>query len=125
MDERLVEECLAPRHPDLNFVGEIVRIMPDKSACEALAEDHGGWNSSMGDYCGKTGSIISLGRLKSNLIAHVRFPDGKKFAWNRKALTHAGGDSTKAIMTGSFVRIIDDESKLKELQKGEYRADRS
>eukprot|EP01043_Picozoa_sp_COSAG02_P007258 COSAG02_NODE_215_length_28614_cov_43.077047_7_plen_1563_part_00 len=88
--------------PDQLREGDSVTVLPSVDRVRELADGHGGWASSMAEYCGQTGIVRNI---DSDGDVSVKFPDGNSWTYNPAALVGGGGSHAKRPTVGDHVRI--------------------
>ncbi|KAF8774870.1 E3 ubiquitin-protein ligase MIB2 like protein [Argiope bruennichi] len=92
-------------------VGDKVQVLMDVETLKVMQEGHGGWNPRMAEFIGKVGTVH---RVTDKGDIRVQY-EGCNNRWT----FHPGAlNKIQLFSVGDMVRIIDDLSKMKELQKG-------
>lgn len=91
-------------------VGDRVKVVRDVTVLQGLQDGHGGWNSRMTEYVGRTGVVH---RITDRGDVRVQYPNNVRWTINPSALVRVS-----QLAAGDTVRIIDDPVKVKALQKG-------
>lgn len=107
-------ECLAKvgeirQRPNRLGVGDRVSVCLEADVVQALAQGHGGWQSSMADYIGKVGKIVKIDadgdvHVNYGLQSWVFHPDAVK--------------KVSTFTSGTKVRVLSDRQLVQSLQQG-------
>ncbi|XP_035211065.1 E3 ubiquitin-protein ligase MIB2-like [Stegodyphus dumicola] len=100
----------ALNHPRFS-VGDKVQVLLDIETLKIMQEGHGGWNPRMAEFVGKVGTVH---RVTDKGDIRVQY-EGCNNRWT----FHPGAlKKVQLFSVGDMVRIIEDMTKMKELQKG-------
>ncbi|XP_043219139.1 E3 ubiquitin-protein ligase MIB2-like [Amphibalanus amphitrite] len=91
-------------------MGDRVRVAGDAASLQAAQEGHGGWNPRMADFIGQVGVVH---RITDRGDIRVQYPNGTRWTINPAALVRVS-----PLTVGDTVRVLEDASRVKLLQKG-------
>ncbi|CAL8095409.1 unnamed protein product [Orchesella dallaii] len=94
-----------------NFsVGDKVQVVQDLAKLKEMQDGHGGWNPRMADFIGKVGTVH---RVTDKGDIRVQYESGIRWTFNPASVIK---NTTYCI--GDVVQVINDFSKVRDLQKG-------
>lgn len=102
-------------------IGDQVTVDLELEIVQSLQHGHGGWTDGMFECLSNAGTVVGIDEDHDIVVA---YPSANRWTFNPAVLTKSSsptatnGDGTQQFAVGDFVKILNDQERIKILQRG-------